>query len=169
MSSGKRAGAGGQEGFAYVLILLLVAVIGATLAAYGEAWSRVAQRHKEAELLWVGGQFRQAIALYYQRTPGAARQYPENLGDLLEDKRYLSTQRYLRRIYRDPITGKAQWGLVPAPGGGIMGVYSLSRAHPLRTGGFPPPYETFATAHRYSDWTFIYEPPVAQTDAPFRR
>jgi hypothetical protein len=68
--------------------------------------------------------------LYFQRSPGTAKRYPARLGDLLEDRRFLSRQRYLRRIYVDPMTGKAEWGLVQAPQGGVMGVYSLAEGKP---------------------------------------
>lgn len=115
-----------QRGFTYLAALILVALMGAGLAAYGEVASHARQREQRAELAWIGGQFRQAIGLYYQRSPGTAKRYPESLEHLLEDRRFLSRQRYLRRIYADPFSGKAQWGLVPAPQGGIMGVYSLA-------------------------------------------
>ena len=96
--------------------------------------------------------FELAIGLYYQRTPGSIKRYPEKLEDLLEDRRYLSLQRYLRRIYPDPITGKTEWDLVPAPGGGIMGVRSLSEATLIRQ---------IEDAKRYADWRFVYKPPEA--------
>ncbi|MGE0875505.1 MAG: type II secretion system protein [Burkholderiales bacterium] len=120
---------------------------------------------KERELLWVGEQFRQAIALYYYRTPGTVKRYPESLVDLLEDKRHLSVQRYLRRIYLDPVSGKAEWGLVRAPGGGIMGVHSLSDAPPLKRGGFAPAQASLEGAARYAEWRFVYEPPSASPQA----
>jgi len=68
-------------------------------------------------------------------------------------------QRYLRKIYRDPITGKVQWGLVEAPGGGIMGVYSLSRDAPIKKAGFAEQQEGFGEAGDYADWKFVYQPP----------
>lgn len=113
----------GERGFTYLGALLLVAVSGAALAAFAGAWSHAREREKQAELRWVGGQFRQAIGLYYERSPGVKR-YPERLEDLVEDKRFLTTQRYLRRVYADPVTGKADWELIPAPAGGMMGVRS---------------------------------------------
>lgn len=124
MSSGN----GRQRGFTYLAALLLVAVSGASLAAYASAWSHARQREKERELHWIGNQFKQAIGLYYQRSPGGVKRYPELLDDLLEDKRFVSRQRYLRRIYSDPITGKPDWNVVPAPAGGIMGVASRSQS-----------------------------------------
>ena len=157
-----------ERGFGYVFALVLVAVVGLALTAYAEATSHAQQREREAQLLWVGEQFRHAIGLYYQRTPGAAKNYPKKLEELLRDSRYLSVQRYLRELYRDPMTGKAQWGTVPAPGGGIMGVYSLSKLSPIKTGGFPLGEASFAGARRYSDWVFSYEPPQVAASLPFR-
>lgn len=150
MSSGSR-----QSGFTYLTaLLLLVAVVGAGLASIAEIWSHARQREKEAELLWIGNQFKQAIGLYYQRSPGAVKRYPEKLEDLVEDRRFLTTQRYLRRIYADPMTGKAEWALIAAPAGGFVGVRSLSTKAPLR--------RRSDTAGNYSDWKFIYEPPVLE-------
>src|SRR5436309_9597446 len=127
MSSGRREG-----GFTYLSALLLVAITGASLAAFAEAWSHARQREREAELIWIGNQFKQAIGLYYQRSPGAVKRYPEKLEDLLEDHRFVSTQRYLRRIYADPMTGKAEWALIAAPSGGILGVRSFSTSKSIR-------------------------------------
>lgn len=138
--------------------LIIVGVMGAGLAAYGELASHAAQREKERELLFVGNQFRQAIGAYYERSPGGVKRYPHKLEDLLEDKRHLMPQRYLRKMYRDPMTGERQWGLIDAPGGGIMGVYSLSEAQPIKTGGFAARDTTLAESARYSDWTFSYVP-----------
>lgn len=124
MRSGRRQNR--ENGFTYVGALILVALVGGGLAAYGELASHARQREKERELVWVGNQFREAIGLYYERTPGAVKRFPERLEDLLEDRRFLTRERYLRKIFADPITGKAHWGLKRSPEGGIAGVYSLS-------------------------------------------
>jgi type II secretory pathway pseudopilin PulG len=139
-----------QSGFTYLIALLLVAVAGVGLLAITETWSHVRQREKEVELLWIGNQFKQAIGLYYQRSPGTVKRYPDKLDDLIEDRRFLSMQRYLRHIYTDPMTGKAEWTLIPAPTGGIMGVRSQSTGKPIRT---------VDGANAYQDWKFVYEPP----------
>jgi type II secretory pathway pseudopilin PulG len=139
-------------------VLILIAVLGGGVAAYGEIASHAAQREKEQELLFIGNQFRQAIAAYYERSPGGAKRYPQKLEDLLEDKRYPVAQRHLRRLYRDPITGQAQWGLVEAPGGGIIGVHSLSEAAPIKTSGFAARDSAFEGVARYSGWHFSYAP-----------
>jgi len=153
MSAGRR-----EKGFTLAGALILIGVLGAGMAAYGEIASHAAQREKEEELLFVGNQFRQAIGAYYERTPGAVKQFPRKLEDLLEDKRHPVAQRHLRRIYADPITGKPDWGLVEAPSGGIIGVYSRSQAQPIKSGGFLTRDHSLAEAARYSDWRFSHSP-----------
>ena len=93
-----------QSGFTYLCALLLIATTGAALGAAAEAWSHARQREKEAQLIWIGNQFKQAIGLYYQRSPGTVKRYPATLEDLLQDYRFVTIQRYLRRVYADPIT-----------------------------------------------------------------
>ena len=48
-------------------LLLVVGVMGAGLAAYGQIYSHQAQREKEAELIFRGGQYRLAIESYYRK------------------------------------------------------------------------------------------------------
>lgn len=158
MNSGKSPRS--QRGLTYLAMLVAVAVIGVGLAATGIVWSQSRQREREQELLFIGNQFRQAIALYYQRTPGAVKRYPAKLEDLLEDKRYPNPQRYLRKIYVDPMTGRPEWGHVEAPDGGVMGVYSLSKAAPIKSGGFAARDQAFEGAATYSEWRFFYAPPT---------
>ncbi len=151
-----------EAGFTFLVMLVAVIVIGVGLAATGEVWSHSRQREKELELLFIGNQFRQAIELYYQRTRDQrtcpVKCYPEKLEDLLQDKRDPGVQRYLRKLYADPMTGKAQWGLVKAPGGGIMGVHSLSNAEPIKRAGFRSRDQSLTGATTYYEWRFIYEP-----------
>jgi type II secretory pathway pseudopilin PulG len=142
-----------SAGFTYIWLLVAIAVMAAGLAAIGEVASTAAKREKEAELLFVGDQFARAIAEYHASSPGAP-QYPQKLEDLLADNRYPNARRYLRRVYRDPITGRADWGLVRGPGGGIVAVHSQSMERPLKTANFPQGYESFAGATVYSAWRF---------------
>lgn len=147
-----------QRGFTLAGALLLVAVLGAGMAAYGQLASLAAQREKEQDLLFIGNQFRQAIGEYYERTPGVVKSFPRSLDELLLDKRHPMPQRHLRKLYADPLTGKREWGIVPAPGGGIMGVHSLENARPIKSGGFTTGDVAFIGAQRYSDWQFVYTP-----------
>jgi len=137
-------------------LLVVVALIGVGLAMTGEAWRTTAQREKERELLFVGDQFRKAITQYYDGTPGGVKQFPNSLNDLLKDPRYPTTRRHLRKVYRDPMTGKREWGIVKGPGDTIMGVYSLSRQAPMKRANFPPDYTSFERAESYAAWRFAY-------------
>ena len=148
-----------ESGVTYLAVLFFVAASSTMLAATGTIWSHERQRQKEQELLWIGTQFRDAIALYYYRTPGAVKRYPDKLEDLLEDKRHLSTQRYLRKIFHDPMTGKPDWALIPAPGGGIMGVHSRSDLTPIKKDNFPLPLAALTGASRYAEWKFVFHSP----------
>ena len=155
-----------QGGFAYLLFLSLIVLMGAGLAAIGTHWDTAGQRTREQELLYVGNQYRQAIGRFYQLTPGPTKRYPASLDDLLKDPRVADTVRHLRRPFRDPIT-RADWGLVQAPEGGIMGIYSTSEQRPRKLANFDLPDRVFEEVAqlrgeqlRYTDWQFVYRPPV---------
>jgi len=153
-------------GFTYLGALFLTAVLGAGLAATSLIESRVMQREREQELIFIGQQFTNAIGQYYQRSPGAQKLYPRTLEDLLLDTRYISTLRHLRRLYPDPFTGKPAWGPVAAPDGGIMGVHSLAARKPLKSGGFQGDLAPLNGAQTYADWKFVYRP---QLESPVAR
>jgi type II secretory pathway pseudopilin PulG len=111
-----------RRGFTYLWVVMAVAVLATGLLAVSEVWVTTARREKLAELDWMGAQFTQAIGSYYQAAPTAKKAYPPTLEELLEDHRYVTVRRHLREIYRNPFTGAADWELVTAPGGGILGV-----------------------------------------------
>ncbi len=146
-----------QQGFTYLAVLITVGVMGAVLAGVGQLASHASKREKEAELLFIGQQYRQAIASYYERSPGGAKRYPQALADLLEDRRMPTMQRHLRKVYRDPVTGK-DMAIIEAPGGGIMGVHSPSADAPAKTGNFSRRDEALADAASYAEWKFFYQP-----------
>ncbi len=154
-------GSNRQSGFTYLTILFVIAVAGVLLAQIGINWTQTSQREKESELLFVGNQYRQAIMLYYERTPGPIKRYPTSLEDLVTDNRYNPPQHYLRKLYRDPVTNSTAWGLIAAPSGGIMGVYSLSEKAPLKIAGFTVVDADFEGKVQYSDWKFEYLSPFA--------
>ncbi len=150
-----------QAGFTYLGALAAVALLSAVLGATAAVWHTAVTREKERELLFVGQQFRLAIERYHRATPGQVKRFPPTLEALLEDARLPGTQRYLRRLWRDPVTGQAEWGLVKGPDGAILGVHSLSEARPLKTAGFEPEEGRFEGAERYADWVFVYRPAQA--------
>jgi type II secretory pathway pseudopilin PulG len=165
MCNGRKSQGLKERGFTLVAALLGTAVMGLALAATGDIWSQSRQRDREIDLLFAGNEIRTAISQYYERTPGGGKQYPATLEDLLQDKRYPTVQRHLRKVYADPMTGKAEWGLIAAPTGGIMGVYSLSAHRPIKRAGFWGADAVFEGADSYAGWQFAYVPKALQAPA----
>jgi type II secretory pathway pseudopilin PulG len=140
-----------QRGFTYLGLLFFVATSAAALAALGQAWSSAAQRERERELEFRGGEIARAIAAYVKAAPNQQAQYPASLDDLLADRRGVKTRHHLRRAYVDPFTGEADWVLVPEPGNPrrFVAVHSRSEQRLLRTsvdGGTP--------VSKAQDWIF---------------
>lgn len=152
-----------QAGFTYLALLFAISIAGVALAGAGVLWSTQQAREREAELLFIGNEYRQAISSYYEKTPGAVKRYPGDIEALLEDLRFPAATRHLRRPYRDPITNQPEWGLVRAPDGGIMGVYSLSASQTIKRSGFRLRDGEFEGMGFYRDWRFTYEPQIVLT------
>jgi type II secretory pathway pseudopilin PulG len=147
-----------QSGVIYVSVLMLVVVMGIGMLKAITVWDTLRQRENEAQLLFVGNQFRQAIESYYNYRQ--LKQFPRSLEALLEDKRGGSVVRHLRKIYPDPMTKNQDWGMVkaPGPGGEIMGVYSSAKYAPMKMKGFSGEDQQFSGKTSYQDWSFIYTP-----------
>ena len=112
------------------------------------------QREREEQLLFVGDQFRKAIASYYNTIPpGGARALPPSLDALLNDQRFPKPRQHLRRIYPDPMTGQPDWQLM-RENGGIVGVKSQSSRPTLKKKGFSNAYLHLEDKKTYSDWRF---------------
>ncbi|HRH80134.1 MAG TPA: type II secretion system protein [Thiobacillaceae bacterium] len=146
-----------QGGFTFLWLMFLVASLGVGLAALGTVWHTAVQREKEAELLYIGDQYRRAIESFWAATPGTQKQLPKTLDELLQDPRFPNTVRHLRRLYPDPVTGRSDWGLVRDANGGISGVQSRSEQHPIKTGNFPARFSEFAGKDSYQQWIFSVE------------
>src|SRR5262245_65238120 len=86
-----------QLGFTYLTVMFVIAILLGGLAIVGETWETSARREKEAELLFVGNQYRRAIGLYYASTPGVVKRYPRTLEDLIKDPRQPNTHRQTRK------------------------------------------------------------------------
>lgn len=154
-----------QAGFTFLGLIFLVAGLGVGLAALGTMWHTAAKREREQELLFVGNQYRQAIEQYWRKSPGGARQLPQEIDDLLADARFPDPVRHLRRPYRDPMTGKAEWGLIRENDGRISGVYSLGEGEPIKQAGFSAADQRFIGAITYQEWAFRFDVERAEKDA----
>jgi type II secretory pathway pseudopilin PulG len=159
------------RGFTYLGLLILLAILGLVAAAglkYGTLLQRAAA---EEELLEIGAQFSEALRSYAAATPQGQPQQPPSLKELLKDPRYPNPRRHLRKIFVDPVTGKAEWGLIYLGDKvGVIGVYSLSTARPLKIANFDIRFQNMENRERHSDWKFLMAggdgvPPAVLTPA----
>lgn len=137
-------------------MLLAVFFLSLGLGKAMEVYSTRMQREREAELVQVGAIYRDAIKDYYLSAPDGQHRYPAQLDDLLKDSRHLVTRRYLRQLYRDPMTAQAFTPLI-APQGGIWGVASPATRSPIRTKAPEGVTMKGREPVRYRDWEFVYD------------
>jgi type II secretory pathway pseudopilin PulG len=153
-----------QSGFAYVLLLISVAVIGVMAAGAVSIGSTMARRDAEQQLLAIGTEFEAALRSYAGLSASVAAvspgRGPKTLEDLLKDPRAPGVRRHLRQIYADPLTGKAEWGVTRDELGTIAGVHSLAGGTPIKQAGFSGRWEDFNDAASYRQWVFGMSRPV---------
>jgi type II secretory pathway pseudopilin PulG len=133
------------RGFTYIAVLAAVVIVG-ILAEAGRAttWHAL-KKDREAELLFRGLAYRNAIRSFH-----------------LAHGVFPRTRRHIRKLYADPTSKdeKPEWRLVRAIDGGIAGVASASSDTPLKQANFPVEVEKFTGAQSYSEWIFEYVPPL---------
>ena len=95
-----------QTGLAYLAVLFLVAAIALSMAVVTQNQDTLLKREKEQDWLYVGKQYERAIASYYQLSPNGLKALPDNVDDLLTDKRFVAPVRHLRKAYLDPLTNQ---------------------------------------------------------------
>ncbi|WP_144400024.1 type II secretion system protein [Geobacter pickeringii] len=143
------------DGFTYLAAIMIVVIMGIMLGVSGQLWRTTMKREREEELLFRGQQYKAAMERWYK--PGGPGQPPpsslNDLKDLLKDPHSTTTVRYIRRLYKDPVTGK-DFDVVRQPGKGIVGVMSTSEDEPLKAGGFPKGLEALEGANQYKKWLF---------------
>src|SRR5687768_4957089 len=84
-----------QDGYAMAALLVAMSVMAVLMTVALPVWNTQAQREKEAELVFRGEQYARAVMLYQRKF---ANSLPPSVDVLLND-------RYLRKKYKDPITG----------------------------------------------------------------
>ena len=152
-----------EAGFTYVGLIVLVTIIGLVGAATLKAGALLRRAAAEQELLEIGAAFSAALTSYAEATPRGQLPQPPSLEALLKDPRVPGTRRHLRKIFVDPITGKAEWGIVwlnkgnginGSGGSGVLAVYSLSEAKPLKQANFDGRFLNFENREHLSEWKF---------------
>jgi type II secretory pathway pseudopilin PulG len=87
---------GRPDGYAMAALLVSIAVMGVLMSMAVPAWRHANQRENEEELVFRGEQYARAVALFQRKYANA---YPPNVDVLIE-------QKFLRKKYKDPITGE---------------------------------------------------------------
>jgi len=94
----------GERGYILIAVLFLVMMVLVTLAVAAPKVAADIQRDREVEMVHRGQQYVRAIKLYYKKF-GA---YPPNMDALVKTNQI----RFLRKRYKDPMTGKDDWHLI---------------------------------------------------------
>jgi len=147
-----------QGGFTYLGLIILVSVIGMVGAATLKIGALMQRAQAEEELLDTGAAFSAALQSYAQATPKGQPLQPPSLQELLKDPRTPALRRHLRKIFVDPVTGSTEWGVLYRADKvslGVVAVYSLSKARPLKIGNFDARFVGFDAKRHLSDWKFI--------------
>lgn len=145
-----------QRGFTYLSLIILVAIIGLVGAASLKVNALLRRAAAEEDLLETGAAFSEALASYAAVTPKGQPPQPPTLQDLLRDPRSPTVRRHLRKIFVDPVTGKAEWGVMYLGDKvGVIGVYSLSNAKPLKIANFDARFLNMENREKISDWKFM--------------
>ncbi|MEM1183047.1 MAG: type II secretion system protein, partial [Acidobacteriota bacterium] len=120
----KSAGASRWTQRAYNLVVLTVAVtlLNVWIASVLPLWSGQIQRDKEAELIFRGLQYAEAIRLFQLRN----NRLPTKLEELIEVE-----PRSIRQLYENPMREDGRWGLIP------MGVNVGGPGQPVQQAGAP--------------------------------
>ncbi len=90
-----------EDGYVLLAVIFLTVLLLITLSIAAPKIARSIQRDKEMETIHRGEQYKRAIKLYYQKFGS----YPTSLDQLVETNQI----RFLRKKYKDPLTGKADW------------------------------------------------------------
>jgi len=153
---------GRQAGFTYLGLIIFVTIIGLVGAATLKIGALLQRAAAEEELLDIGAAFSAALDSYAAATPQGASPYPPSLKELLKDPRVPGVRRHLRKIFVDPLTGKAEWGVVYLGDGttGVVAVHSLSTARPLKVANFDSRFAGLDNADTISAWRFKARDPA---------
>ncbi len=95
----------GEEGFMLLAVVVMVAILLIALSVAAPVVARQLQREKEVESQHRMNEYVRAIQLYQRKFPG---QYPASI-KVLEST---NNVRFLRHVYVDPLTGKADYKLI---------------------------------------------------------
>ena len=126
-----------QEGFLLLGVLFMVLLITFALAVAAPKIAEEIRRDKEEETIHRGKQYARAIQNYYAKY----NRYPNSIDQLMKT----DNQRFLRKRYLDPMTGKDDWRIIHLGEATVpaMGLFGQSLQQP--NGGITPTGATNGT------------------------
>lgn len=143
-----------QRGFTYWVLLFAIALFGIALGAFVPMLAQTLRFEREVQMIEQAQNIARAIRAYSLVGQGGLHLNPQSLEDLLEDRRFGGTRRYLREIPWDAVSRSYNWGLIHGDDGGITGVYSQSLSSPVRQ-NLPVGVVAADKVEHYSDWHFM--------------
>ncbi len=93
-----------RNGFALLVVFLMAAAVAITLMLEIPRVAFESQRNREEMLVERGESYKRAVELYYRKT----KTYPQKIEDLENTNNF----RFLRKRYKDPLTGKDEWRII---------------------------------------------------------
>ena len=126
----------GEQGYVLLTLLLIMALLAIAAAMIVSSVTFEVRRDKEEEMVHRGVQYERAIRAYYRKF----NRYPAKL----EDLENTNQMRFLRKRYKDPLTGKdfkilhygeAKMSMNALGGAGIAGASSIGQNGTLTSPG----------------------------------
>src|ERR1700691_3231100 len=120
-----------QEGFLLLGVLFMVLLLTIALAIAAPKIAESIRRDKEEETIHRGKQYSRAIQMYFAKY----NRYPNSIDQLMKT----DNQRFLRKRYLDPMTGKDDWRIIhlgeaKVPAMGLFGQQSQMQGGITPTG-----------------------------------
>jgi hypothetical protein len=92
----------GSRGYILIMLLVIITIMGIGLMVAVPVWQTEIQREQEAELIFRGNQYVEAVRIFQTKNPG---RFPKTLEELLKTK-------CIRRVYKDPMTPEGEWNVI---------------------------------------------------------
>jgi type II secretory pathway pseudopilin PulG len=123
------AGHSSEGGFSIVALMVGIAVLMILLGASMPVWHTVVLRDREEELIFRGEQYVDAIIRFY----GKNNRYPVSLEELAHSEGNFGGQRFVRKLWKDPMMEDGRWILIFASHGGPPKITGFRGQGPMRS------------------------------------
>jgi len=92
-----------NSGIIFITVLVAVVILSVFIAILTKSWIYQIKRVNEEQLIYIGEHYARAIRNFHLQH----KRYPFKLKELIETQ-----PRYLRKLYKDPITNSETWGII---------------------------------------------------------